>query len=148
MADIDKLKQHTEGPIPEELLALLPDVLHLGETRRRVRREKVDGLGPAVRRELWFTAQDGAGTYNVWPFRDDTGVFGLGAAADIRPFMRRLTLAKHGWTDDTLEAKREELFGPLGPGELRLDAGEPDSIPLKERRRAVYEAVIARLLQP
>jgi hypothetical protein len=68
---------HLDGPVPRELLARLPAVLHISDTGRSVRRGDVDALPAAERRHLWFetTGEDGEGTRTLFPFYDDSGVF-------------------------------------------------------------------------
>lgn len=60
----------------------LPEVLRVGATGRTVRREEIATLAPEERKALWYEARDDVGVYAVFPFLDDTEVFGWPTLAD------------------------------------------------------------------
>lgn len=118
----------------------LPEVLHVSDTGKTVRRDELARMTDAQKRPLWFEELDADGDpHRVFPFYDDSGVFGLGAT--VPPIMRRKRLYDLGWTDDSLEGARAAMFGKREPGALALTDSEVDSVPLQQRRWYVFDLV-------
>jgi hypothetical protein len=116
----------------------IPDVLTLGTTGRKIKREDVDTLAAPDKQQLWYETAHNGELRRVFPFYDDAGVTGFGNV--VKPFMSRLVLKGLGMTDEELEAERARLFGPLPTHAMKLDSSLSDDIPVMERRKEVFDA--------
>jgi hypothetical protein len=123
----------------------IPETLHVGSTGKTIARGAVAGMPQTERERLWYVDADG---HTRWPFYDDTGVFGLGDAASIKPFMSRKKLTDLGWSDDKLESERLRIFGKAPKGALTVSDAQVDGIPLMERRKEVFDSVMRALTKP
>lgn len=133
--------------LPEDVE--LPSVLKLGtdDDPRDVTLEEAEGMSEEERVGLWFRAQAPGEAHErtYHPFYDDAGVF---ACPDAKPSMTYRELRVRGFDDDRLETERTRLFGPLLEGELGLSNEMPETRETQERRREVYDAIMAQAYLP
>lgn len=131
--------------IPQDILGTLPDVLHVADTGRTVRREDLHRLERDELRQLWFdhhytTGDEEPHTAPRWPFRGDDFFFVDPTPPGPAP-MPLAELVSLGLTDAELFAEHAAYYpDPAVAPHHHADEDAPGTQAL---RRRVYDEVTA-----
>lgn len=128
-----------------EQFAKIPEILTEGETKNTATKAEVAAMPQERAIQFWY--RDDRGHY-IFPFLPSEWLIPSAVKGPIRPFMTRWDLKSLGVPgDDALEAQFDHYVGAdkRPPGVARLRDEDVDTLEMKERRREVYDQVLAAM---